>query len=120
MVFGAAAAVGAGLAESIEHVMDGHGGGEGHQALGDLGAALGTTVPTAVFLLCMWVLHGKVRRLHEVRGWALPAAAVVVVAASWTPQPQLLAGLAIAVLIAVSVVAGWTSAGAVEDDALGA
>ena len=31
--------------------------------LGDVGAALGLTVPIAVFLLCMWVLHGKVRQL---------------------------------------------------------
>ena len=109
VVFGAAAAVGAGLAESIEHVMHAGAGGEDHHTLGDLGAALGMTVPVAVFLLCMWVLHGKVRRLHEVRGWALPVAALIVLAASWTPQPQLLCGATVAALIGVSVAAGWAS-----------
>ena len=111
LVFGAAAAVGAGLAVAIEHVLVVHEGGDDHHSLGDLGAALGTSVPIAVFLLCMWVLHGKIRHLRTVRGWVFPVAAALVVASSWAPQPQLVAGLLVAATVALSVVAGWSSVG---------
>src|SRR6185312_11617092 len=96
VVFGAAAAAGAGLAVAVEHVVDGS-----HATLGDVAAALGLTVPIAVFLLCMWVLHGKARRLGELQGWAMPITAVGVVAVSWLAQPVLLAGLVLAAVLAV-------------------
>ena len=117
-VFGAAAAVGAGLAVAIEHVVAVHGGDEGHLALGDVGAALGVNVPVAVFLMCMWLLHGKYRHLGQPKGWVFPAAAVIVLATSWAPQPQLLTGLTVAACVAVSVVAGWSSSFGPTDDEL--
>ena len=118
VVFGAAAAVGAGLAVGIEHlVAGGHGEADGAHHLGDVGAALGLTVPAAVFLLCMWVLHGKVRHLGEVRGWAMPVAAFAIIGVSWTAQPVLLTGLVLAALVGVSIAAGWSSTASDDDDA---
>jgi low temperature requirement protein LtrA len=110
LVFGAAAAVGAGFAVAIEHVVALSEQGQSDLHLGDLGAALGTSVPIAVFLLCMWVLHGKVRHLGSLRGWVFPVTAALVVAASWAPQPQLVAGVLVAGSVALSIVAGWSSA----------
>ncbi len=109
-VFGSAAAIGAGLAVAVDHLVTaGHGDLAEHAALGDTGAALAVTVPVAVFVLCMWVLHGKFRHLDALSGWAFPVVAAMILAGSWTGEPVLLTGLLLAATVCLSIAAGWSS-----------
>ncbi|MEV5717265.1 low temperature requirement protein A [Amycolatopsis mediterranei] len=99
LIFASAAAVGAGLEVAVgydTHVLHGVGG---------VAAALATTVPVAVFLLSVWLLH--IGPTNECRPIAIgfPVTAVLVLAASFTPAPvHVAAGLA-AALVVLTVVA---------------
>ncbi|OXM61815.1 low temperature requirement protein A [Amycolatopsis vastitatis] len=98
LIFASAAAVGAGLEVAV-----GYDTGVLH--LGGVAAALPTTVPAAVFLLSVWLLH--IGPTNECRPIAIgfPVTAVLVVAASFTPAPiHVAAGLA-AALVVLTVVA---------------
>jgi low temperature requirement protein LtrA len=96
-VFASAAAVGVGLAVAVDQAV-------GQSALTDREAALVLTLPVALYLLTVWVLHWR----HKAPGWfrafACPVTAAVIVATSWTGEPALLSGLALAALVAVSLV----------------
>jgi low temperature requirement protein LtrA len=94
-VFGSAAAVGAGLEISIDHAS-----GETH--IGATAAAACFTVPVAVFLLAMWVLHWS--PLHGGR-WVqslAPGFAAAVLLATFSPEPVLVTGLLVAALVAAT------------------
>jgi low temperature requirement protein LtrA len=99
LIFASAAAVGAGLEVAVEydvHTLPGVGG---------VAAALVTTLPVAVFLLSVWLLH--IGPTNECRPIAIgfPVTAVLVVAASFTSAPiHVAAGLA-AALVVLTVVA---------------
>lgn len=98
LIFASAAAVGAGLELAV-----GYDTGAVH--LDGVTAALPTTVPVAVFLLSVWLLH--IGPTNECRPIAIgfPVTAVLVLAASFTPAPiHVTAGLA-AALVALTVVA---------------
>ena len=98
LIFASAPAVGAGLEVAV-----GYDTGSLH--LGGVAAALPTTIPVAVFLLSVWLLH--IGPTNECRPIAIgfPATAVLVVAASFTPAPiHVAAGLA-AALVVLTVVA---------------
>jgi low temperature requirement protein LtrA len=111
-VFGSAAAVGAGLSVAIDHALRSETvGGAGHEALGELGTGFAVTVPIAIFVLCMFVLHRKSRHLRSPRGWALPVTAVAVLATSFTPEPVLFSGLVLTAVQAVAILSGWSRAG---------
>jgi low temperature requirement protein LtrA len=112
VVFGAAAAVGAGLSVSIDHALH-HSSGSSAEpvAIGDRAAGLAVTIPIAVFVMSMFVLHRKSRHLRSPRGWALPVAAVIVLATSLTPVPVLLSGLVLAAVQVVAILAGWSRTG---------
>ncbi|MET9002989.1 low temperature requirement protein A [Amycolatopsis sp. NPDC004169] len=97
-IFASAAAVGAGLEVAVAY-------DTGTLHLGGLAAALPTTVPVAVFLLSVWLLH--IGPTNECRPIAIgfPVTAVLVLAASFTPAPiHIAAGLA-AALVVLTVVA---------------
>ncbi|WIX88872.1 low temperature requirement protein A [Amycolatopsis sp. DG1A-15b] len=97
-IFASAAAVGAGLEVAVAY-------DTGTLHLGGVAAALPTTVPVAVFLLSVWLLH--IGPTNECRPIAIgfPVTAVLVVAASFTPAPiHVAAGLA-AALVVLTVVA---------------
>jgi low temperature requirement protein LtrA len=51
-VFAAAAAVGAGLAVSVDHAA-------GRVEISDVAAGASVAIPAAVFLACLWLLHGR-------------------------------------------------------------
>ncbi|WP_419994690.1 low temperature requirement protein A [Streptomyces boninensis] len=98
LIFGSAAAVGAGLAVSVDHAA--------HKAhIGSLGAGLAVTVPVAVFLVTLWLLHLRPHHAGRAHGWVGPVAAVLVLAASFTGEPVLVTGL---VLVAAIVVGEYT------------
>ena len=94
-VFAATAATGAGLAVAVDV--------ERHVAhVGDLAAALATTVPVAVFVLVVWLLHLDHQRMRRVSA-AFPVAAVLIVATSFTPVPVYLTAVVVAVLTGLLV-----------------
>ncbi|WIV57134.1 low temperature requirement protein A [Amycolatopsis nalaikhensis] len=97
-IFASAAAVGAGLEVAVAY-------DTGTLHLGGVAAAFPTTVPVAVFLISVWLLH--IGPTNECRPIAIgfPVTAVLVLAASFTPAPIHIAALLTAALVAVSVVA---------------
>ncbi|MGH9139289.1 MAG: low temperature requirement protein A, partial [Acidimicrobiales bacterium] len=76
VVFASAAAVGAGIAVSVDHAT-----GRSH-GLSDAGAGLVFTVPVALYVLSVWALHVRQKPPGPFRVTAAPAAAALVVAAS--------------------------------------
>jgi low temperature requirement protein LtrA len=97
-VFGSAAAVGAGLEINVDHATGG-------THLGDIAAAAAFTVPVAVFLLAMWVLHWS--PLHGGR-WhqsLAPGCAAAILVATFSPLPVLVTGLLMAALVVATTVA---------------
>jgi low temperature requirement protein LtrA len=104
VVFAAAAATGAGLAVAVDYDL--------HVAhVGALPAALATTVPVAVFVLVVWLLHLDHRRMRAISA-AFPVATILVVAASFTPAPVHVAALVMAVLTGLLVAARRPVSGA--------
>ncbi|MTD58298.1 low temperature requirement protein A [Amycolatopsis pithecellobii] len=98
VIFSSAAAVGVGLELVIDY--DTHA-----SHLGGIPTALALTVPVALYLLSVWLLHVGPR--NECRPIAIgyPVAAVLVVAMSFTPLPVHLAAVVIAALVATTVIA---------------
>ncbi|WP_410645762.1 low temperature requirement protein A [Amycolatopsis sp. lyj-346] len=104
-IFASAAAVGAGLEVAVAY-------DTGTLHLGGVAAALPATVPVAVFLLSVWLLH--IGPANECRPIAIgfPVTAVLVVAASFTPAPIHVAAGLTAALVVLTVVATRGSPGA--------
>src|ERR687893_650655 len=96
LIFASAAAVGVGLAVAADQAV-------GHSSLTDLEAALVLTVPVAVFLVTVWALHWRFKAPGPLRTIGCPLTTAAVLAASWTGEPVLLSGLALAALVAVSL-----------------
>ncbi|MGB3410959.1 MAG: low temperature requirement protein A [Microthrixaceae bacterium] len=97
-VFAAAALTGAGVAVEIDQV-------RGQSKLSDLQAGLVTTIPVAVFLLVVWLLHYAERPRSPFNSLAVPVAVLLVLASAVSPEPLLFAGLVLAALTAASIVA---------------
>jgi low temperature requirement protein LtrA len=91
-VFASAAAVGAGLALNVGHVT-------GHGHLTDHGAGAAYTVPAAVFVTVVWVLHHRAGELRGAAGLTRPLAVAAILAATFTPEPVLFTGLVAAALV---------------------
>jgi low temperature requirement protein LtrA len=97
LVFASAAAVGAGLAVNVDAVSH-------HAAVGPRVAAATFTVPVTLFLLAVWALQVAPHHLGRWPGAVVPAAAVLVLAATFSSEPVLVTGLVTAAMIAVSLV----------------
>jgi low temperature requirement protein LtrA len=95
-VFAAVAATGAGIAVAVDQATD-------HSMLTDVQAGLASTVPVAVFMLAVWLLHYRAKAPGPFRTYIPPVAAALVVLASFTPEPVLVTGLLLAALVALSV-----------------
>jgi low temperature requirement protein LtrA len=98
VVFASAAAVGAGLAVAVDGVLD-------HSALTEVETGLAVTVPIAVYVLSVWVLHRAHKDPGWHRTWAAPVTAALVLASTWSPEPVLLSGLVLAGLVAAATTA---------------
>jgi low temperature requirement protein LtrA len=95
VVFGSAAAVGAGLAVAVDQVTH-------HAKIGAVGAGGAVAVPVAVYLMCLWFLHdrpeyGRTRLLG-------PLAAGLVLLTPLTGHAVPLIGTILAALIAVKLI----------------
>jgi low temperature requirement protein LtrA len=96
-VFGGVAAVGAGLAVAVDQA-------GGHSELTDLEAAAAVTIPVAVYLVVVWALHVRDKPPGPFRLLGGPVSAVLVLLASFTPEPVVVTGLVLAALVALTVV----------------
>lgn len=96
LVFSSVAAVGAGLNVAVDHSV-------GATHLPAWGVGLTVTASVAVFLLTVWFLHVRPRRLGAVRAGTYPAAAGLVLAITSSGQVVLATGLLLSALVAVSV-----------------
>ncbi len=96
VVFAAAAAAGAGLAVAVDQATH-------HSELTDLEAGFAATVPVAVYVTMVWALHYRDKQPGWHRTFAVPVAAVLIVASAASPEPVLVTGLLLAGLVAVSV-----------------
>lgn len=93
-LFAVTAAVGAGVVVNVDVA-----GGDAEAS--SLVAALSVTAPAASYLVLVWLLRraGTPTSPHRRDGLHLPAAAVLVLAATWTAEPVLLAGLVYVLLV---------------------
>jgi low temperature requirement protein LtrA len=96
VVFASAAMVGAGLAGRVDHWTH-------HSESAPVVSAAAVTVPVAVLLASIWLV--QLRRLDPSRrtGWLFTAAAVLVLAGTFSPVPELVAGLVATALLVVQV-----------------
>lgn len=98
VVFASAAAAGAGLAVAVDQATH-------HSKLTGTQAGFAITVPVTVYLLAVWTLHYATKTQGPMRTYAVPVAAVLILASSFTPQPVLGTGLVMAALIGAAVIA---------------
>jgi low temperature requirement protein LtrA len=95
LVFAAAAAVGAGLAVTVDHVT--------HRAhVGPIAAGAAVAIPVVVYLSTLWVLH--YRPDHRRTRWLGPVTAVLVLLTPFTGQAVPLTGVILAAMVAVKLV----------------
>lgn len=98
LIFASGAAIGAGIGVAVEHTV-----GKAH--ISQLAANAAVTVPTALFLLMVWLLHSRHFKRGPAQQLTLPVSALVVLACTWAgPYAVLYAGL----LCAATVAAGLT------------
>ena len=97
VVFGAVAAAGAGLAVAIDQVT-------GDSGLTDAQAGLAATLPVAIYVVTVWLLHYRHKPPGPLRTVAPPVTVALLLLASLTPEPVLVAGIVLAGLVAVNVV----------------
>ncbi|MFB4420334.1 low temperature requirement protein A [Streptomyces sp. QL37] len=97
LVFASAAAVGAGLAVNVGHTT-GHGHLSGHAA------AATFTVPVAVFITLVWLLHHRAEELRSRNDLIHPVAVLAVLGVTFAPAPVLTTGVIAAALVAATLV----------------
>jgi low temperature requirement protein LtrA len=97
LIFASATAEGAGLAAYADHVTR-------HTGASPVAAGAAVTVPAAVFLITVWLVHLRPHQRSPAERIPFPVAAVGVLAAAWSPAPALIAGVLLAGLVAVVTV----------------
>jgi low temperature requirement protein LtrA len=97
LVFGSAAAVGAGLAVNVDFITH-------HAAIGPRAAAAAFTIPVALFLVAVSALQLRPHHLGRWQSALVPGTALLVLAATLTAEPILVTGLLVAAMIAASLV----------------
>jgi low temperature requirement protein LtrA len=95
VIFGAGAAVGAGLAIQVDQITH-------HSAVGDLTAAAFVTGPVVLYLGGVWFAHLAMHDQARGHGRGIAGASVLILLATFTPEPVLLTGLICAALVALS------------------
>ena len=95
LVFGAGAAVGAGLAIQVDQITD-------HSLVGDATAAAFVTVPVVLYLAGVWFAHLALHEQARGHGPGMVVASVLILLATFTPEPVLLTGLICAALVGLS------------------
>jgi low temperature requirement protein LtrA len=97
LIFASAAAVGAGLAVSVDHAT-------GHSEIGTFGAGAAVALPVAIYMASVWALHERHQADGEALGWlSLPVAALVLLS-PLTGQAVLATGFLLAALVSTKLV----------------
>ena len=96
-IFAAVAAVGAGLAVSIDHATD-------HAEIGLVGAGAAVAIPVALYLVALWLLHPRARGQGLSSSLLLPLTALLILLTPFTGQAVLLTGLLLSSLLAIKLI----------------
>lgn len=97
LIFGSAAAIGAGIEVAVEHAV-----GEAH--ISAFAANASVTVPAALFLLTVWLLHARHFKRGRAQQLTLPVSALAILACTFAGGWAVLAaGLVAAATVAVGV-----------------
>ncbi len=96
-VFGSAAAVGAGIAVSVDYATD-------HAEISQLTANLSVTVPVAMFLVGVWTLHYRYRATSIIQQLYTLVFAVAILLTSWLAMAILATGLLMAALVGIKII----------------
>jgi low temperature requirement protein LtrA len=97
LVFASAAAVGAGLAVSVDYTTR-------HAEIGGVGAGAAVTIPVALYLLSLWALHERPRAASLIEASLAPVTALLILLTPFSSQPVLLTGLLLSALLAIKLV----------------
>jgi low temperature requirement protein LtrA len=97
LVFASVAATGAGLSLAIYQA-------RGSSQLTNLEAGFVETVPVALYVLSVWIVHRPYKPKGPWRDVAPPLALAIIVAASVVPQPELATGIVMVALMASNIV----------------
>lgn len=95
VIFAAAAAIGAGLAVSLDVATH-------HAEISATAGALAIAIPTALFVLAVWFLQERPSDSND--GKHLPIGALLLLATPWMPQPALAIGLLMTLMVAIKVI----------------
>ncbi|MDH6222315.1 low temperature requirement protein A [Streptomyces pseudovenezuelae] len=98
LIFASAAAIGAGLEVAVEQAV-----GEAH--ISTLAASAAVTLPTALYLLTVWVLHARFYKVGTAQQLVLPTAALLVILCTFLGDWAVLAA---GIVSALTVVTGVT------------
>ncbi|MFJ3586299.1 low temperature requirement protein A [Streptomyces sp. NPDC090127] len=97
LIFAAAAAIGAGIEVAVEQAV-----GKAH--ISTLAASSAVTIPAAVFLLCVWLLHARYFKAGIAQQLVLPVSALAILMCTFAGRWAVLAaGLVAAATVAVGV-----------------
>jgi low temperature requirement protein LtrA len=97
LIFASAAAIGAGLEVAVEQAV-----GKAH--ISTLAASSAVTIPAALFLLCVWMLHARYFKVGMAQQLALPVSALAILMCTFAGRWAVLAaGLVGAATVAVGV-----------------
>ncbi|MFD8219127.1 low temperature requirement protein A [Streptomyces sp. NPDC059697] len=97
LIFASATAEGAGLAAYADHVTR-------HTVGSPIAAGAAVTVPAAVFLITVWMVHLRPHQRSVAERIPFPVAVVGVLAAAWSPAPAPVAGVLLAGLVVLVTV----------------
>jgi low temperature requirement protein LtrA len=96
-IFGATAAVGAGLAVAVDQAT-------GHSEISAVAAGMAVALPCAIYVISLWVLHEHPRSEHLVDALAHLVTAALILLTPFTGQAVLLCGILMAALVTVRLV----------------
>ncbi|MET9321692.1 low temperature requirement protein A [Streptomyces sp. NPDC003038] len=97
LIFASGAAIGAGIEVAVEHAV-----GKAH--ISQLAANAAVTVPSALFLLMVWLLHSRHFKRGPAQQLVLPFSSLAILACTWTGSYAVLyAGLVAAATVATGV-----------------
>ncbi|MFC9296070.1 low temperature requirement protein A [Streptomyces sp. NPDC057011] len=97
VVFASGAAIGAGIEVAVEHAV-----GQAH--ISQLAANAAVTVPSALFLMTVWLLHSRHFKRGPAQQLTLPLSALAILACTWAGTYAVLyAGLVAAATVAIGL-----------------
>jgi low temperature requirement A protein (LtrA) len=95
LVFASAAAVGADLAVNVDHIT-------GYAHLSEAGTGAAVTVPVAIYLLPVWIVHLRPHQVVSTAHVLVPLATALVLGATFTGHPVVITGLLVAGILLLS------------------